>query len=1208
MFGLFGDKEPAAHRALWDAVLAFLQAYPARFPTSSYKKSLLPKLTAFLAGGCFGSGQASYSSVLPFLSLLPDSSEVLFDVEFSTKLLQSLWKGLKSEAISTSRKDKSPSASSVPLVEAYFECLFLFVVKGSKAQNREEFVESTLVNHLFPIYAAFFKFQEIISPALVPCLVTFVERLEARPECKKSLDSFWTFSSATILKFIHRADAPAAEVDVQAIDLACAHAALFFRDLGKNAKAFGIAPRDFLKLLLRTLPVAVSGGLISQLRLLAIVATALFSNEPQISAAELFTQNVSPALKLKAASAEALSQLSLVAQAAFAASQTEAASLAIWNELVLWGPSGNAAGLKIVLEKLPPHFSGSFAALSRKEIDDMVLNLNVRGSAPLIEFFISCPNLLSNSSLDQLATAAVRVADSSSADADPDLVLGASAVAAALLKFSLNLPLASALLRRRAVAIAAGSSSTAPPNILPTLQMSTASSGAVDETFIVPLLQFIRNLVQSSPSSAAGLATLAGEIVSLGARWGVLSEAIDAAMFSRDSITASLSRELAKGAVDSCSFPQFYVRLPAAASFSASSSTESELPLEAVLQYQTAVMKHAGLGLFSRSHLLPHVLVLSEAAAAIRKLETVQFVINEAILVPTATPAVALQVIEILVSHCRSSSVSPFASVVAKHILDALFSQYEARSETASQLAEQALLLHFVQNYASLEVGFASSIGPSLINQLKPNCQTLVDLRKRVFEKMFVSQTTSSSAFKDTELAVALELALLLVSSSDDADQRKILSSFVPLARHILSYETVLSPGLICALSRFSYTVLLDQFDVKITPTHWEAILDICRSAVLRELKNTERDLQVLNEASLLLRSICTMESSKFEWAALSVDVFPPLFDLFVSLESSASSATRSEIFMRNLARTMRLIPVPLLKTIPTAAALYPTLTALHVETQFTSYSLLKSLAQDKLSKIASSSGSGGRSLARSAGSAKGSSDTDVAQEEDIDTSALDPELKRLLEDADMYAPSENVAPRRRFHTELGLLLAWSLLLEHLDPAVCSDAKTRSDIGTYVRRLGLLDFVLSLVFAHLQEGNVAEVSRDLEASKIEQLWASAQNLDDDDTAEAHLLSSVSAYLFRRVLEALPAMVRSWWTSLGNRLLRGQVEKFTTKFVSPLLIPRELAHASTWKDPACDYFSIRTSSVTSEVSATYKKDEAELTSALQTKRGSRRNFF
>jgi hypothetical protein len=421
-----------------------------------------------------------------------------------------------------------------------------------------------------------------------------------------------------------------------------------------------------------------------------------------------------------------------------------------------------------------------------------------------------------------------------------------------------------------------------------------------------------------------------------------------------------------------------------------------------------------------------------------------------------------------------------------------------------------------------------------------------------------------------------------------------LLASFVPFGRFVLSNVSSASGGLACALLQFCYRVLLDQFDMKITPSHWDIILDICRMFTSREMADGRvPDVQVLNECVSLLRAICTMESSKFEWAKLSVDVFPELFESFVSLESSSLSL--SETFSRNLARVLRLVPLQLLRTLPTEK-LYQTITAVHVESQFTSYSLLKSLAQEKLSTAKSSS-----SLSSSSSSVRRTSSSDTVEEEEIDTSNLDPGLRNLLEDADMYASPE-VEHHKRFHTELGLLLSWSLLLEHLDPSVAKDAKLRSDIGTYVRRLGLLDFILSLVFAHLQEGssseNIADVTRDLEASKIEQLWATAKNLDEDDDAEAHLLSSVSAHLFRRVLEALPAMVRSWWASLGNRLLRGQVEKFTTKLVSPLLIPRELTRAAEWKDASCDYFSVRSSAVTNEVSATYKKDEAELTSALQ----------
>jgi hypothetical protein len=165
--------------------------YPATVELPSFKKSFVPKLITFFNNGAYGSGQASYSSLLPLLSILPES--VVFGADFYNKLLQSIWKGLKSEHI---------DAGSNPwVVEAYIECITFYSIRASRLGKIDVALE-VMKEHFYPIIEAFFKYEQIISPSLAPASAQLILRLCSRPECAIVSQEFWARFREATSKFV----------------------------------------------------------------------------------------------------------------------------------------------------------------------------------------------------------------------------------------------------------------------------------------------------------------------------------------------------------------------------------------------------------------------------------------------------------------------------------------------------------------------------------------------------------------------------------------------------------------------------------------------------------------------------------------------------------------------------------------------------------------------------------------------------------------------------------------------------------------------------------------------------------------------------------------------------------------------------------------------------------------------------------------------
>lgn len=145
VLGILNEKESSAHQEMWQTYLVFLKNFPHCWRYVSVDDVVLPRLWEFLKNGAFGSGIITYPSLLPLVSFIP--TEKIGDIFFK-QFLQNLWEGLKSDNIS--------KHSVFPLIASYMECLQFFLLQNRKNPK----LQSSLANEELVNLVIFFLQQE----------------------------------------------------------------------------------------------------------------------------------------------------------------------------------------------------------------------------------------------------------------------------------------------------------------------------------------------------------------------------------------------------------------------------------------------------------------------------------------------------------------------------------------------------------------------------------------------------------------------------------------------------------------------------------------------------------------------------------------------------------------------------------------------------------------------------------------------------------------------------------------------------------------------------------------------------------------------------------------------------------------------------------------------------------------------------------------
>jgi hypothetical protein len=97
--GLLGEREPANHGAMWEAVLLFFHHFPKAMATVDARSLLFPRFLRLLRAGFLGSAETSCPSVLPLVALVPNDLACPEPEasSFFTDVLEGLWRGARAK-------------------------------------------------------------------------------------------------------------------------------------------------------------------------------------------------------------------------------------------------------------------------------------------------------------------------------------------------------------------------------------------------------------------------------------------------------------------------------------------------------------------------------------------------------------------------------------------------------------------------------------------------------------------------------------------------------------------------------------------------------------------------------------------------------------------------------------------------------------------------------------------------------------------------------------------------------------------------------------------------------------------------------------------------------------------------------------------------------------------------------------------------------
>ncbi|XP_078471670.1 E3 ubiquitin-protein ligase listerin isoform X1 [Lampetra planeri] len=211
---------------------------------------------------------------------------------------------------------------------------------------------------------------------------------------------------------------------------------------------------------------------------------------------------------------------------------------------------------------------------------------------------------------------------------------------------------------------------------------------------------------------------------------------------------------------------------------------------------------------------------------------------------------------------------------------------------------------------------------------------------------------------------------------------------------------------------------------------------------------------------------------------------------------------------------------------------------------------------------------------------------------------SLEEELLELLSPVPVGEPVRVEPLTPAYHTTLGYLLAWKLLLSFFQAA---SSELRVQYSGFIREQGSLSRLLEGLFRLMPEspalpsaapslsgaGSCGGATDKVTRSMFTEPPPLA--LTDDGAAALPVeVPHVACCVYAEALRCLPAMVRLWWNNQDKRV-SGVVERFTSRHASPVLSAQEIAAVQATGQRIHD-MTVRARPAAREVVATYNVEE------------------
>ncbi|KAI3373165.1 hypothetical protein L3Q82_006491 [Scortum barcoo] len=175
----------------------------------------------------------------------------------------------------------------------------------------------------------------------------------------------------------------------------------------------------------------------------------------------------------------------------------------------------------------------------------------------------------------------------------------------------------------------------------------------------------------------------------------------------------------------------------------------------------------------------------------------------------------------------------------------------------------------------------------------------------------------------------------------------------------------------------------------------------------------------------------------------------------------------------------------------------------------------------------------------------------------------------------------------------LGYLLAWKLLLTFFKS---SPSHLRAHYAQYLKRSCNLNKLLLHLFKLMPENPVypgyGAETKETKTFFTESISLAVDKSESVEWELPHLACSV----YYSTVQDLPAMVRLWWNSQEKRV-SAAVEKFTIKYVSPVLSAQEISSVQS-STQMFENMTVKARSAAREVIATYSVDDIFIELVIQ----------
>mmetsp|Transcript_867 Transcript_867/g.3178 ORF Transcript_867/g.3178 Transcript_867/m.3178 type:complete len:1720 (+) Transcript_867:84-5243(+) len=351
-------------------------------------------------------------------------------------------------------------------------------------------------------------------------------------------------------------------------------------------------------------------------------------------------------------------------------------------------------------------------------------------------------------------------------------------------------------------------------------------------------------------------------------------------------------------------------------------------------------------------------------------------------------------------------------------------------------------------------------------------------------------------------------------------------------------------------------------------------ILSLCASVLNLCLWECAGHLLVVRSSLLLFRRfLSTVAADQWPDAEIS-RCLSPLFRLFLSSGSAAVEEPTVGQLLSLLSRTVakrlpeRQSVLETEVTAETEAPLYRLLGSRHAEVQKSACILLSASF-----------------------SAYGPLSADIvpegAEAMEMEESLLPPALEALIlsateemerecnaaaDDELEECPYVFQAPLQR---KVRALLVWSLAMDFTFAQCPAVSRV---IARWLGRTAAIDRFLAYFF-RLVRSNTSSImpAENLCIAALDPLCAQSQ-------------LRFLAELYLRVLETVPALVRSWWSLSRDRRLTAEVEEFTSQYISPVLVRKELLACARHEVEPYSNFEIRSNLRSRSVVAVFTEDD------------------